>query len=112
MLSWFQLVILILASFRLTRLIVFDEITAFLRAPFFSVSYETTPSGQVIRNIDIHGKGWRYAAGLLLSCHWCVGVWSSIFLVSLYLLVPASLPFHLILAVAGAASFLETKIYP
>jgi hypothetical protein len=65
----------------------------------------------VVRNIEIKGTGWHHLVGILLSCHWCVGIWSSLALVSLYLWVPASFPLHLVLAVAGAAAFIESKLY-
>nr|WP_245739782.1 DUF1360 domain-containing protein [Thermoflavimicrobium dichotomicum] len=40
-----------------------------------------------------------------------MGIWSSLALVALYLWVPASFPLHLVLAIAGAASFIESKLY-
>jgi hypothetical protein len=108
--SWVQLLILILASFRLTHLIVFDEITLFIRKPFFTVTYEVNDSGQVIRQINIKGTGWRYQMGLFLSCHWCVGIWSSLFLIALYFFCPYSIYLILILAVSGAAAIIESKL--
>ncbi|WP_054949686.1 DUF1360 domain-containing protein [Numidum massiliense] len=110
--SWLHLTVLVLASFRLTHLIVFDEITSFLRAPFLSVTYEPDDTGQIVRKIDIKGRGWRYKVGLILSCHWCVGVWSSLFTVALYALLPASFPLLVVLAVAGAAAVIESRLYP
>lgn len=109
--SWFDLVVLVLASFRLTHLIVFDEITSFIRDPFLSLTYEPDDSGQLVRKIDIKGSGWRYWVGVLLSCHWCTGIWSTLVIVALYLWVPASFPLHLVLAVAGAAAVIESKLY-
>ncbi|MBA4494342.1 DUF1360 domain-containing protein [Paenactinomyces guangxiensis] len=108
--SWLHLIILILASFRLTHLIVFDEIASFIREPFLSVTFEEDDSGQVRRQIDIKGSGWRYRIGFLLSCHWCIGIWSSLFIVALYWFLPASFTFILILGVAGAAAILESKL--
>jgi hypothetical protein len=109
--SWLHLVVLIFASFRLTHLIVFDEITSVIREPFVKITYEPEESGQVMRKVEIIGSGWRHWMGMLLSCHWCVGVWSSIFLVALYIWIPVSFPLHLILAVAGAAAFIESRLY-
>lgn len=100
-LGWFDLVILILASFRLTHLIVFDSITEFIRKPFLD------ESGQ---EIIIKGTGIRHFMGKLLSCYWCTGIWSSILVVLLYVYVPVTYPVFLILAVAGAAAFIESKI--
>lgn len=109
--TWFSFTVLILASFRLTHLIVFDEITSFLRNPFLKVTYEPDESGQVVRSIQIKGTGWRHFVGLLLSCHWCVGIWSSLILFLLYFYIPATFPIHLILAIAGASAFIESKLY-
>ena len=107
--EWIDFIILILAAFRLTRLIVFDEITSFLRKPFLTVTYEENEAGQLIENIEIKGTGLRYWIGLLLSCHWCVGIWSSLLIVWLYYSVPSLAPLLLILAIAGAAAFIQTK---
>lgn len=103
--------VLVLASFRLTHLIVFDEITSCLRKPFLTVVYEPDESGQIVRQVDIKGTGFRYWIGLLLSCHWCVGIWSSAVIVVLYLYVPIAFPLLLVLAVAGAAAAIESKMY-
>jgi hypothetical protein len=108
--TWLHLVILVLASYRLTHLIVFDEITSFLRDPFLRISYVADEGGQIQRQIEILGTGWRYWIGKLLSCYWCVGIWSSAFFVLVYLYVPALFPLHVIFAVAGAAAILETKV--
>ncbi|MFO7264206.1 MAG: DUF1360 domain-containing protein [Bacillota bacterium] len=110
-LTWLELVVLVLASFRLTRLIVYDEITAFLRDPFFTVTYEDDGTGRVVRHVHLKGTGLRQWLGTLLSCHWCVGIWSSALVVALHWLVPATFPLLCVLAVAGAAAFLETKLY-
>jgi hypothetical protein len=110
-LSWMDLAILVLASFRLTHLIVFDEITTFLREPFFTVSYEIDSAGQVVRNTHFKGTGLRQWIGKLLSCYWCVGIWSGAAIVAVYVYVPAAYPVLLVLAIAGAAAVIETKMY-
>jgi len=110
-LSWIDMVILVLASFRLTHLIVFDEITSFLREPFIKVTYVTDSSGQVVRDFQFKGGAVRQWIGKLLSCHWCVGIWIGVLIVALYMYVPAAYPVLLILAIAGAAAVIETKLY-
>ncbi|KHF39851.1 DUF1360 domain-containing protein [Halalkalibacter okhensis] len=107
--EWIDLVILVLASYRLTRLIVFDEITSFIRSPFLMVSYQENDAGQLIESIEFKGKGFRNWVGRLLSCHWCVGIWTSFGIVLLYMYFPAFYPLLLILAVAGAAAFIQSK---
>jgi hypothetical protein len=108
---WIDLVVLVLASFRLTHLIVFDEITSFLREPFFTVTYDVDASGQMISHTRYKGKGLRRWIGKLLSCHWCVGIWSGAAIIALYYYVPVAYPVLLILAIAGAAAVIETKLY-
>ncbi|QRG69327.1 DUF1360 domain-containing protein [Brevibacillus choshinensis] len=110
-LTWIDLTILVLACFRLTHLIVFDEITAFLRDPFISVTYETDASGQLVRQVDFKGGAIRSWIGRLLSCYWCVGIWVALAIVLLYLYVPAAYPIILLLAIAGAAAVIETRLY-
>lgn len=110
-LSWLDLVILVLASFRLTHLIVFDEITSFLREPFFTIAYEVDSSGQVVQRLNFKGGGLRRWIGKLLSCHWCTGIWCGLVVVILYAYVPAAYPVLVVLAIAGAAAVIETKVY-
>ena len=106
--SWIHLTILALSSFRLTHLIVYDDITSFLRKPFISVSFTTDQNGDISQQIEIKGTGLRYGIGLILSCHWCTGMWSSIAVVVLYGYVPFLFPLLIILAVAGIAAIIET----
>ncbi|MEH7451127.1 DUF1360 domain-containing protein [Gottfriedia acidiceleris] len=105
--SWIHLVILSLASFRLTHLMVFDTITWFLRKPFVSINTIVDASGRTITHMGIKGSGWRYWAGALLTCHWCMGVWCSLAVVALYYFLPIAFPLILILAIAGIASIIE-----
>jgi hypothetical protein len=109
-LNWIDLFIVILASFRLTHLIVFDKITSFIRRPFFSVKIEENDFGQLEEKIEMKGTGIRNLIGSLLSCFWCVGFWCSLFVVFIYFYFPFTFPFFLVLAVAGAAAVIESKI--
>jgi hypothetical protein len=106
--SWLHLVILILAAFRLTRLIVNDEITAAIRRPFILAYQEKEGSGDENGGRFAQVRSW---IGALLSCHWCFGIWSATILVALYAYVPAVFPVFVILAVAGAAAFLESRVF-
>ncbi|OLS34071.1 DUF1360 domain-containing protein [Bacillus sp. MRMR6] len=109
-LDWIDLFIIIFASFRVTHLIVYDKITAFIRRPFFSVNIVENNFGQLEENVEIKGTGIRYFIGSLLSCFWCVGFWSSLTVVIVYLYFPVTFPLFLVLAVAGAAAVIESKI--
>ena len=67
------------SCFRLTRLIVYDKITGFLRRPFIDELEITEPDGSVSTFTKVKGKGLRKWVGELLSCYWCTGVWVSAF---------------------------------
>lgn len=87
--GWEQFLLLALASYRLTHLLVFDSITEPIRQWF-------------------EERGWL---GDLIGCYWCCGVWVSGALVGLLMLwpVPARV-IILILAVAGGQSLIETLV--
>jgi hypothetical protein len=100
-----------LASFRLTRLVVYDKITEFLRDPFLREQTEIDESGQEITYLIPREKGLRRFIGELISCHWCTGIWISTFLVSFYLLFPkVAYILILILSIAAVGSIIETFI--
>lgn len=91
----FEFVILALASFRLTRLIVSDKITAFFREQFYD-----DVAGVLVKP----QKGPRRTLADLVSCPWCLGLWSAATVTFFYFFTPfASFPI-LFLAIAGAAA--------
>jgi len=107
--SWMELILLILASFRITRLFVFDRITEFIRNKFLKEVEEMDEAGHPEIYIVPRSGKIRGFIGQLISCYWCTGVWVAIFLTVLYYLFPRICePVVLIFAIAGAASFLET----
>ncbi|WP_404331240.1 DUF1360 domain-containing protein [Mesobacillus maritimus] len=100
------ILIISLASFRLTRLIVFDKITEFIRSPFFD---EVMEEGEVF--LVVKPKGIRKWIGEMLSCYWCTGIWVSAILVAGHTFFSAFFtPITLILAIAAIASMIETVI--
>jgi uncharacterized protein involved in cysteine biosynthesis len=106
--NWLDLCLLVFASFRLTRLIVYDTITEFLRAPFHDIVEETLEDGSTETYIEIKGAGLRFWIGELISCHWCTGIWAASFLYAGYALVPQlSIPVITVLAIAGIASVIQ-----
>lgn len=106
-----NLLILSLASFRLTRLLVFDKITEFVRVPFFNEIKEENVDGEIEVYYLPKEKGFKKFFGELLSCYWCTGIWASAGIVGISLLYPnLSFPFILIFAVAGFASILESIV--
>lgn len=109
--NFFEFIILALASFRLTRLIVFDKITEFLRNPFFDEIQEANEAGIMeIYYTPKHTPIKRFI-GELLSCYWCTGVWAAAGVTAGYFLLPAIfLPIVLVLAVAGLAAIFESLV--
>jgi len=108
--NWIDFIIIILAAFRITRLIVFDEITSFIRNPFLAVIEKEDETGGKELVIEIKGRGLRRFIGKLLSCYWCTGFWVSLGVVCAYYILPDSFPVLIVLAVAGAAGIIESKI--
>lgn len=87
--TWLGLALLILASFRLTHLVVYDSIMEPIRERLGPVPF----------------------IGELISCHWCCGIWASGLLVGIYLVWPTvSFPLILLLAVAGGQAIVESLI--
>lgn len=104
--SWLMYVMLILASYRLTHLIVFDKITEFIRKPFMKNKKIIDEKGHV----DVK-KVPKSNVGYLLNCYWCAGIWCAIIIGLGYLLIPkASTPVIFILSIAGAQAILETFV--
>ncbi|MGG0719060.1 DUF1360 domain-containing protein [Robertmurraya massiliosenegalensis] len=111
LISWMEFIVISLASFRLTRLIVFDKITEFIRSPFFVEEVEVNENGEEEVYYVPKSGGFTHFIGELLSCYWCTGIWSAAGLCLFYLQLPAfATPFLLILAVAGIAAIIETII--
>jgi len=96
---------LILASYRLTHLIVFDKITEFIRKPFVKKIRVETVDGSKSKEVPTSLFGY------LLKCYWCAGVWCAIFLGGAYLLFPkVTFVIILIFSIAGGQSILETFV--
>jgi Protein of unknown function (DUF1360) len=84
-----EVFLLALASYRLTRILVFDKIFKFFRDFIRSKS-----------NLYVF-----YVVKEILGCPWCAGVWVALVNVAIYFLVPFGNLFIYLLAVAGIASF-------
>lgn len=61
-----------LATHKLTRIVTKDWVTSPLRAPF--VRYEGSAGGGEVKE-EVRGRGLRKAIGDLLTCPWCTGPW-------------------------------------
>ncbi|MBN2610960.1 MAG: DUF1360 domain-containing protein [Bacteroidales bacterium] len=85
-----EIIILILASYRLTRILVFEKILKFLRD--FVKSKKSISALNTVRYI--------------ITCPWCAGVWVTLVIAVLYFLVPYGVFLVYILAISGVASFI------
>ncbi|MEC1622784.1 DUF1360 domain-containing protein [Bacillus mojavensis] len=105
-LSWLTFFMLILASYRLTHLIVFDKITEFIRKPFMKKRRTVDANGHVNeKNVPASNFGY------MLNCYWCAGVWCAILIGLGYLFLPdIAVPVIFILSIAGAQAILESAV--
>ena len=91
-----------LATWRLTRLFVYDAITKFFREQFFDVV-------KVGRGYDLEKPkyGPRRTLADLLTCPWCFGVWAAFMVSFFYLLTTYAFYPILLLALSGVVTLLQ-----
>ena len=89
-LSFKQALVIVLASYRMTRIVVFEKIFKYFR--------------------DVLKKRENlYVIGTLssiITCPWCAGVWVTLVIIVFYFLVPYGVVLVYVLALAGIASIL------
>jgi hypothetical protein len=95
-------VLITLASWRVTRLFVYDNITKMIREQFWDVK-------KVARGyeLDKPKTGPRRTLADLLSCPWCFGVWATATVTFFYLITPYAVFPIVILALSAVASLLQ-----
>ena len=101
-LSLTDYILITLASWRLTRLFVYDNITKFIREQFWDV----VKAGKGFK-LEKPKVGPRRTLADLFSCPWCFGIWASAMTMFFYLLTPYAVFPVALLAVAAVASFLQ-----
>lgn len=89
-----HLIILTLATFRLIRLFTYDDVTGFLRN--YLANFST---------------GARRTLFNLIDCPWCSGAWIALIVTYVYVLIPGSIVFFSIMAMAGLATYLQIIIW-
>lgn len=87
--SVFDFIMLTLATFRVTRLLVHDLVLDFIRDQFESST-----------------RGLELTMHDLLECPWCTGAWVALGIGFFYFLTPLAWPIILIMAVAGFGTLL------
>ena len=75
-----------IATYKLSRLIAKDRITSFLRAPFTRYKGESERPSEVSE--EARGRGFRRAVGELLVCPYCLGQWVGTGFLAIYLREP------------------------
>jgi hypothetical protein len=80
-----DVVMLGVATHKVSRMIAKDRVTSFMRAPF--TRYQEA-SGQGEVEEEPRGRGLRLAVGELLVCPYCLGQWVSASLAASFVLAP------------------------
>ena len=83
-------IVITLAIYRLTRIIVFEQIFKFFR-------------NSLKRHKDLYLIGTIYS---IVTCPWCTGVWVSLIILIFYYIIPFGDLMTYVLALAGVASIL------
>lgn len=96
-----DLLLLGVATHKLSRLISKDSVTAVVRAPFTTFA---EPSGEGEVHEEVRGEGIRHAAGELVTCPFCLSVWVATALAFGLVLAPRATRFvgSVLGAVAGS----------
>jgi len=101
-LSLTDYVLIALASWRLTRLFVYDLVTKFFREQF----WDLVKAGRGYR-LEKPATGPRRTIADLMACPWCFGVWATATVTFLYLITPYAIFPVVLLALSSIASFLQ-----
>ncbi len=89
-----DIVLMSIATYRLTRILVFDKIFKLFRD--FLKSRDNLSVFYVIREI--------------ITCPWCAGVWVALIVTAIYFMVPFGDIFIILLTISGIASFLVVSV--
>lgn len=100
--------ILALATYRITHLLVYDKVFEPIRNFFVIRIFVAKTTGPCIY-FELQGCRLRRFVGMILNCPWCAGVWVSTGVILLNQLGPSWLYFIWVIAAAAAMqSLLET----
>lgn len=102
----FDFVLMSLAAFRITRLVVYDKITRWFRELFVQRRV-FEQDGKTFVEVQPFERGFRRTISELLACPWCIGFWSALIIAFAYFMFPWAWFVILFLALAGAGSFVQ-----
>lgn len=104
----FDLVIIVLATFRLTRLFVYDKITFFIRDMLQHGEETYTQEGVTyVRKVE-RSNGMLRTAYELVTCPWCFSIWAALLVTYAYFVRVELFWFPiLIFAISGVAGAVQ-----
>lgn len=102
----FDVVLMVFAAFRITRLLVYDKITRWFRE-LFAVTRRYEEGGRAFVEVRPHASGLRHTVYDLLGCPWCIGFWGALAVSWSYFMFPFAWYVIFFLALAGAGSLLQ-----
>lgn len=103
---FFDAVMMAFAAFRITRLVVYDKITRWFRE-LFAQTRQVERDGVAYVEVVPYPRGFAHTVYDLLTCPWCIGIWSSALVVFVYFIFPWAWSVIFFLALAGAGSLLQ-----
>ncbi len=99
--TWFDIIILSLANYRLIRLFVYDNITLLLREYFMDLEI----SDRKYQFVNSKNS-FKLTVHKLLNCPWCFGIWTTFVSVFFYFSFEIFKIIFILLAISSIASFL------
>jgi hypothetical protein len=102
----FDALLMSLAAFRITRLLVYDKITRWFRE-LFAQKRSFEKDGHAWVEIVPYQRGFRATVYDLLGCPWCIGFWSAIVIAFCYFMFSWAWFVIFFLALAGAGSLVQ-----
>lgn len=95
-------VLMTLATWRVTRLFVYDAITKFFREQFWDIV-------KVGKGYELEKPkfGPRRTLADLLSCPWCFSMWAAAMVMFIYLISPYGVYLVILLALSAVAALLQ-----
>jgi hypothetical protein len=108
--TFFDAALVALASFRLTRLFVYDKIMQFVRDWFLDTGLVEDEAGNLMLVREKPETGPRRTVVELLGCPWCFGLWITMVTTFAYFATPFLWLPILIFALAGVVSILQIGV--